>query len=70
MSVPLSLEKLNTWSRTKRGVIVMLELFWTYVQKIFELSTAAQDEFTIATQTKYPKHSETRRLRNRSDLDF
>lgn len=44
----------------KQVSFVLLELFWTYIQKIFAQSTAAQDEFTLATQTKWPTYSETR----------
>jgi len=39
---------------------VLLELFWSYLQKIFAQSTQAQDEWFNVTGTKWPTYSETR----------
>ena len=39
---------------------VLLELFWTYLQKVFAQSTAAQDEWRDVTGFSWPTYSETR----------
>ncbi len=39
---------------------LLLELFWSYIQKVFATSQQARDEWTRHTGTAWPTHSETR----------
>jgi len=43
-----------------RASFVLLELFWTYLQKVFSQSTQAQDEWKDVTGFAWPTYSETR----------
>ena len=42
------------------AAFILLELFWSYIQKIFSQSTQAQNDWEEVTGTAWPTYSETR----------